>query len=404
MQGDVATVLLQWMFWSSTALVAYVYAVYPLLIWLCSQLCGNELPPPAQLDDHLPSLTVLIAAHNEQEVIAERIENALGLDYPRGRLDVVIVSDGSTDRTADIVRSYAHRGVRLLELQPNRGKAAAINTAFDHLSSEIVLLSDANTWLDPLAARRLARWFARPEVGVVCGRLHLVDSQGGRNADGIYWRYENFMKRQESRLGALVGANGAIYALRRESFVALPAGTISDDLLIPLLARRMTGCSLVYDASATAVEGTAPTIADEFRRRVRISAGAFQSLALVAPLLHPRHGWLAFSLLSHKVLRWFCPFFLLMSVIASLSLLDEQLYRDVALLQAGVALVSLIGIRLPGRGFAVRLARLTSMFTCMNLALFIGFLRWLRGRGVATWTPSARTPALAKPPQVLSAR
>src|SRR5207244_3480535 len=155
-------------------------------------------------------MTLLIAAHDEAEVIGERLENALAVDYPAGKFEIVVASDGSSDATAAIVRSFADRGVRLLDYHPNRGKSATLNAAWNEIHGELVLLSDANTFIEPGAPKRLARWFDDASIGAVCGRLVLVDPASGRNVDGLYWRYETFLKLCESRLDALLGANGAI--------------------------------------------------------------------------------------------------------------------------------------------------------------------------------------------------
>ncbi|HEX5443479.1 MAG TPA: glycosyltransferase family 2 protein [Pirellulales bacterium] len=370
---------------------AFGYALYPILIWTASRLCGRAEQPPAMDDGALPSLTLLIVAHNEEQVLAARLENALAIDYPREKLQVVVASDGSRDGTAQIARSFADCGVRLLDYQPNRGKSATLNAAWQELTTDLVLLSDANTFTAPDAARRLARWFASPEVGAVCGRLVLIDPQSGNNVDGLYWKYETFLKKCEARLGALLGANGAIYAIRREAFVAIPPETIVDDFVIPLLAKLKTGCRLIYAADAVAHEETPPGIADEFRRRVRIGAGGFQSLGVLWPFLHPRHGWLAFSFWSHKVLRWFCPFFLLAAFLSNLLLLAEAPYRATMAAQAVFYAVAWLGGRVPLQGAVGRLIRLTTMFGSMNAALLLGFFRLLSGRQRGAWQRTART-------------
>ncbi|HVX15424.1 MAG TPA: glycosyltransferase family 2 protein [Pirellulales bacterium] len=385
MQQTLAIVL-----WLSFGLVVYAYLGYPLLIWLCSRLFGRVELPPELSDGELPTITLLIAAHNEQAVIGQRLENALALDYPPERMAILVASDGSSDGTAEIVRSFAHRNVRLLDFQANRGKSAVLNAAWSELASELVLLSDANTHIEPAAPRRLVRWFRSPDVGAVCGRLILVDPATGKNVDSLYWRYETFLKRCEGRLGALLGANGAIYAIRRETFVPIPTETIVDDFVIPLLARLKRGCRLVYDAEAVAYEETPARIGDEFRRRVRIGAGAFQSLGLLWPLLSPRYGWLAFSFFSHKLLRWLAPFCLVAMILANLPLGFQPFYRATLLAQATFYGLALIGARLPGKRGAVRLLRLATLFSSMNLALLGGFFRWLSGRQRGAWVRTER--------------
>ena len=202
-----------------------------------------------------------------------------------------------------------------------------LNAALKAVRGEIVLLTDANTFIESNALRQIVPWFADSATGVVCGRLVLTDGASGANSDGLYWRYETFMKECEGRLGALLGANGAIYAIRRSEFSGINGGTIVDDLVIPLVMHLRTGCRIVYDPSAVAREETAPSLTTEFRRRARIGAGGFHSLSLVGGIARPRHGWLAFSFISHKLLRWLCPFWMLGALATNVMLADDPFYR-----------------------------------------------------------------------------
>jgi cellulose synthase/poly-beta-1,6-N-acetylglucosamine synthase-like glycosyltransferase len=378
------------LFWSCLALVAYAYVGYPAAIWALARTFGRDREPPAVADDELPATTLILAAYNEEEVIAARLHNALEMDYPPGKLEVVVGSDGSVDRTVEIVRSFAGRGVRLIDEARNRGKASVINAAVARAGGAVVLMSDANTCVDPGAARRLARWFADPTVGAVVGRLVLVDRRSGRNADGLYWRYETFLKRCESRLGALLGANGAIYAIRKELIPTIPPGTIVDDFVIPLLAKLESGCAIVYEPAAVAVEETAPDVRSEFRRRVRIGAGGFQSIGMLWRLLAPRHGWTAFAFLSHKILRWLGPFFLIGALAANLLLLGGFAYRMALVAQLGFYATAAAMALLPAGPRIVRPLRLTTMFAGMNAALLIGFCRWASGRQGGAWQRTPR--------------
>jgi cellulose synthase/poly-beta-1,6-N-acetylglucosamine synthase-like glycosyltransferase len=375
-------------FWACMAGVVYAYVGYPALVWALSRLLGRRRQPPAAGD--LPSVSLLVAAYNEEAEIEKRIQTALMMDYPPEKLEIVIASDGSSDATADIVRSYAHRGVRLLDYRQRRGKAAVLNAAFDEVEGEIVLLSDANTHIDPPALRRLVRWFDDPEVGVVCGRLILTDPATGRNADSLYWKYETFLKKCEGQLGGLLGANGAIYAIRHQLFAPIPDDTIVDDFVLPLQAKLRTGCAIVYDTSAVAREETPAAIGAEFQRRSRIGAGGFQSIAWLWPLLSPRYGWTAFTFLSHKVLRWLCPFFLLGLVASNVCLLDQPFYTYALLGQAGFYLLSLLASFVPARFRLLKPLRLATMFTGMNAALLVGCWRWLQGSQKAAWKRTVR--------------
>ncbi|WP_162670633.1 glycosyltransferase family 2 protein [Gemmata massiliana] len=343
------------------------------------------------MDESVPTLSLLIAAHNEEADIEARIKNALALDYPAGKLEIVIASDGSTDATNDIVRKFADRGVRLLAYSLNQGKASVLDKSVPRLNGEIVILSDANTHMEPDVAQRLAAWFLDPDIGVVCGRLVLTDAKTGKNVDGLYWKYETFLKKCESRLGALLGSNGAIYAIRKALFPGIASGTIIDDFVIPLDAKLQSGCRIVYDPDAVAYEETAPTMRAEFRRRVRIGAGGFQSIGMLWPLLSPVHGWVSFTFLSHKVLRWVCPFFLLGMLGANALLLSDPLYASTMGAQAAFYALAAAGNWLPAQPRFLRFFRLPTMFVSMNAALFLGFFRWCLGRQGGTWKRTDRT-------------
>lgn len=386
MLRDAATITL----FVSLALVAYSYLAYPVLIWLLSRLFGRRRQPTGFDDGNLPSVSLLIAAHNEERWIGQRLENALDQAYPPGQLEILVASDGSTDATADIVRGYAARGVRLVDLPQNRGKATALNQGIAECRGELVVLSDANTFFDRGALGHLARWFAEPSIGAVCGRLVLTDPATGKNVDSLYWKYETFLKKCESRLGALLGANGAIYALRRDDYIPIPPDTIVDDFVVPLMVRMRTNRQIVYDAQAFAWEESPPEIGDEFRRRARIGAGGFQSLMRLWPLLSPTRGWIAFTLFSHKVLRWLCPFLLIVALVANVLCLDTRPFQVLLLAQLLFYVMALAGNFVPGSGLAVKLLRVPAMFASMNLALLCGFWRWISGRQRGVWQRTTR--------------
>jgi cellulose synthase/poly-beta-1,6-N-acetylglucosamine synthase-like glycosyltransferase len=227
-------------------------------------------------------------------------------------------------------------------------------------------------------------------VGVVCGRLVLTDPATGRNVDSLYWKYETFLKKCESRLGALLGSNGGIYAVRRSVVEPIPNNTIVDDFVLPLRAKLRTGCDIVYDRDAVACEETPEKLRSEFRRRSRIGAGGFQSIGLLGRLLHPRNGWVAFTFLSHKILRWVCPFLLIGALAGNLLLLDHEFGRALLLAQAGFYALAVAGAWLPTRPKPLRFVRLATMFLTMNAALFVGFFRWLKGVRGGAWERTAR--------------
>jgi len=383
------TTVVELVFWVCVALIGYAYVLYPIALWGLSHVFGRVPTCDWPADADLPPVSVLIAAHNEEKVIADRIANALALDYPPDRLEIVIASDGSSDETSRTVRRVADPRVRLLESPLRRGKASVLNAAFRAVRGEIVLLSDANTFTDVDALRRMVRWFADPRVGVVCGRLILTDPATGQNVDSLYWRYETFLKRCEGRLGALLGANGAIYAVRRSCFTGIRSDTIVDDFVIPLVTRLRCGSTILYDETAVAYEETPADFGSEFRRRSRIGAGGFQSLNTLWRLLGPRYGWLAFSFLSHKVLRWMCPFLLIGALGTNLVLAGGPLYSWTLIAQVlGYGLSALGLVR--GTRAAPRVLRLATMFTTMNAALLVGFWLWITGGQRGVWQRTAR--------------
>jgi cellulose synthase/poly-beta-1,6-N-acetylglucosamine synthase-like glycosyltransferase len=390
--------LVQAAFWFCLAAVFYAYFGYPLLIWCLARCFGRREQDTADECGEWATVSLLIAAHNEATVIGERLRNALALDYPAEKLQIVVASDGSEDGTTEIVQGYAERGVVLFDYPQRRGKATALNDSFKDLWGDIVVLSDANTFTDAAAVRKLVRWFRDPEVGVVCGRLVLADPVSGCNVDSYYWRYETFLKKCEGQLGALLGANGAIYAIRRALFSPIPGNTIVDDLIIPLQAKLRTNCRIVYDTEAVAREETPPHFGAEFHRRSRIGAGGFQSIGMLWSLLDPRKGWVAFTFFSHKILRWLGPFFLVGAFAANLALACSEmmttstmgLYGNLLVGQVAFYVTSLLAAFVPARIRLLKPLRLTTMFTAMNAALLVGFCRWLLGSQKGTWNRTAR--------------
>jgi cellulose synthase/poly-beta-1,6-N-acetylglucosamine synthase-like glycosyltransferase len=373
--------------WSCVAAVAYSYVLYPVILMGAAKLRRKQEPPDAFVH---PNVSVLVAAHNEQRFIEEKVQNTVASSYPQDKLEIAIASDGSSDRTVELVQNLEAANVRLFDYAERRGKATVLNATLPELNGEIVVLSDANTLFEPDAISNLVRWFADPAVDAVCGRLILTDPATGQNVDSLYWRYETYLKKKEARLGALLGANGAIYAIRRSHYVPIPNNSIVDDFVIPLLSKLHFGGRIIYDESAIAYEETPPEIGSEFRRRARIGTGGYQSLALLWRLLSPRFGWTAFAFFSHKVLRWIAPFLLIGALIANVLLLELPFYRWLFAAQVLFYAASFAGAQARGTGLPFRLLRLAGMFTSMNAALFVGFWRWLTLPQTGTWQRTAR--------------
>jgi cellulose synthase/poly-beta-1,6-N-acetylglucosamine synthase-like glycosyltransferase len=378
-------------FWGSLTLTFYAYVAYPALIWVLARLSNrrDHEAGDEQSTDDLPTVSLVIAAYREEKVILERLQNAVMLDYPADRLEIIVGCDGHEDLTGDLVHSFNDSRVRLIQFPQRRGKASVLNDCIPQARGEIVVLSDANTMMEPEAVRLLVRHFRTPRVGGVCGKLILVDPLTGENVDGMYWKFENFLKRCEARFGALLGFNGAIYAIRKSLFQPLPANTLVDDFVIGMRIYQ-SGLALVYEERAVAIEETSPTIESEFHRRARIGAGNFQSLVWLYGLLNPLRGRVAFTFWSHKVLRWCCPAFLIAAIISNAYLSRDPFYLQILLLHELFYLAAFTGLWCVHGGRWQRFVKIPGMFVSMNAALLVGFWRWASGLQGGTWKRTVR--------------
>ena len=399
-------ILIEISFWSAIALIAYTYAGYPLLVWLLSRRQAAHNPHQTLEKDgnsapnSLPAVSIVIAAYREESVILERLNNLAKLDYPSDKLEILIGCDGNLDLTGELVSSYNDDRIRLIQFEQRRGKASVLNDCVPEAQGEIIVFSDANTQMDPQCIKELVKHFQIESIGCVCGQLILEDQVTGKNVDGLYWRYENFLKHCENKLGAVLGVNGALYALRKILYTPIPSDTINDDFLIGMRI-HLAGHQLIYDDRAFASEETAPTVQAEFQRRSRIGTGAFQSLKQLKGLLNPKYGYLAFAFWSHKLLRWFCPVFMAIALLANLCLLNNPIYQITLMAQGLFYLSALVGMKFVTGGRYLTFCRLPGMFVQMNLALALGLYHWLFTRQNGTWERTDRTHTVALPVEYL---
>jgi cellulose synthase/poly-beta-1,6-N-acetylglucosamine synthase-like glycosyltransferase len=380
--------MIQFLFWFSLGTILYTYLIYPFLIAVFALVFGKN--PTSK--DMYPKVSLVVSMYNESKVIADKIANSFGLNYPKDKIEIVLGSDGSIDKTAEIVKSYNDTRIKFYDFPVRRGKISVINDLIGKSTGEIIILSDANTILENNAVKELVSWFHDTSVGCVCGKLELKAADDGHNAEfeGIYWKYESFIKEQEGKLGCLLGANGGIYAIRKELFSPLPADTIIDDFLIPIRI-LYAGYKVYYNASALAYEETAKTIAQESIRKVRIGAGNYQAMVYACDLLNISHGLSSFVFWSHKVLRWFVPFLLIIVLLSNLLLIRQSFYLILFLLQ-------LIFYLCVFTGFLIDKFRVSKFkifvgfyyFYLMNLSLLLGFFNFLRGKQTAVWIRTDR--------------
>jgi cellulose synthase/poly-beta-1,6-N-acetylglucosamine synthase-like glycosyltransferase len=396
------------LFWLALALVAFSYAGYPfvLVVWdgLRDALTAirfiaggpDRRGASGSVPEAWPKVTLAFSAFDEASCIREKVENCLALDYPADRLEILVGCDGCTDRTAAIAREAGGARVRVHELSPRSGKASVLTRLVPGAEGDVVVLTDANVMLDPGALRALARRFRDPTVGAVVGRLRLVDAVGREQEENLYWRYETFLKYYEGKHGCVLGANGGIYAIRRLLFSPLSPDTITDDFVIPVRI-SVRGWRVPFAPDAVAWEETAPDSGKEFVRRARIGAGNWQALARVPQLLDPRLGFLCFSFVAHKLLRWATPFLLGLALASNAVLAagpGAWAYRALLVAQLAFYALALAG-RSGALGRARKPATIAHYFVAMNAALAVGFWRFVKGSQAATWQRTARAGARA---------
>jgi cellulose synthase/poly-beta-1,6-N-acetylglucosamine synthase-like glycosyltransferase len=335
--------IVELLFWISLALIFYAHLGYPLLLALVSRLFGEPEDAAPLGDGELPRVSLVIAAYDEEEVIERKVENALALDYPRDRLEVVVTSDGSKDRTVELARAAG--ADRVID-NPRGGKVAALNAAVRETQGDVVAFSDANSYWRPDALRRLMARLADERVGYVCGQVRFSGGEGG-NQEGLYWRYEMAVRRMESGLGGITAGNGGIYAVRRPAYVELDPSR-GQDIGFPFeLTKR--GWRAVYEPSALAEERMAPSVEGEFKRKRRMMWGLWDVMlkwGMLSPRGYsPSYLW---EIYSHRLLRYLTPWLHLVALGANAALLGEgPLYVATMALQLGFLAAAALGRFLP---------------------------------------------------------
>lgn len=368
------------------AVAIYHYLVYPLAVILASKLTANEAPAA----DYEPSVSFVIAAYNEAKVIRQKLVNTLALDYPREKLEIIVVADGSSDATPAIVAEFADRNVICLFDPERRGKSHALNRAVAASRGEVAVLSDANNEFSRDALRWLVRALSRPRAGGVSGAKRIIENRdrAASIGDSLYWRYESMIKLAESRLGGTVAADGEIFAIRRELYRPIPPEVINDDAFLTM-AVVLQGYRVGYEPRATATEEASISIAEDFRVKVRMVAGGYQFLALHGLALAGT-GWFAFKFVSHKILRWLMPLFLIALLLISALRAGELPYALLLFAQGLFYGLAALGGLMPASRQASRLVYVPFYFTTMNLAAFAGLVKFLRGRQNVLWSKAAR--------------
>ena len=380
-------------FWISCLIVFYNYAGYAIIILLINKFKNKKLLDSPH--DYYPSISFIVAAYNEEDCIETKIINSLEQIYPPDKLEFIFITDGSTDSTADIIRRYS--SVKLLHLNERKGKSAAVNRAAEIAQNEILIFSDANTKLNKEACLNISQHYFDNAVGGVAGEKKVIssdaDNGNATSSEGFYWKYESLLKKLDSDFHTVVGAAGELFSVRRHLYQAVPAEVILDDFIISMKIAQQ-GFRIIYEPSAFAMELPSFSMQDEKKRKIRIAAGGFQSMAMLPEaLFFWKHAKLSFLYISHRVLRWtLSPLCLALALLSSfiLTVFQAHFYAFAFFIQALFYLAAVLYSVFPGIGKKVSILKLPYYFSFMNISVFKGFLKFVQKKQSSAWDKAKR--------------
>jgi biofilm PGA synthesis N-glycosyltransferase PgaC len=391
--------LWQLIFYVACGLVFYNYAGYAVIVFILNKITGSK--QKAEDDAAFrPTVAFIVAAYNEQDVIKQKIVNSLELDYPRDRIEFLFVTDGSTDRTNDLITQSP--GIRLLHRPERNGKSAALNRAVAEANQEIIIASDANTLLNKDAIKNIIRHYRSAKTGGVAGEKKVLTAGEATEdvgaGEGLYWKYESALKKLDADFYSVVGAAGELFSIRRELYEPLPHNVILDDFVLSLRVTQK-GYRFRYEPDAYAMELPSFSMKDEKKRKVRIAAGGFQAIGMLSSLFaFWRYPRLSFLYISHRVLRWtLSPIGLIIALIANAFLIQAGTgYLALFTAQAGFYVLAALAALSPALR-KNKVAKLAYYFTFMNVSVILGFFRFIRGSQSASWEKARRTLAPVTP-------
>jgi poly-beta-1,6-N-acetyl-D-glucosamine synthase len=381
------------LFWIGVVLVVYTYVGYGAIIYILNKLIGGKKITDNQADDFYPQVTLMVAAYNEEFFIESKITNSLGLDYPHEKLNLWVVADGSTDRTIEIAQRYP--SVKTFYAPERMGKIHAVNRVIKLVKTPIVIFSDANTELNKDAIKNIVRHFRDEKVGGVAGEKQITNNKednASGSGEGIYWKYESALKKMDSNLTTAIGAAGELFALRTELYHEPEPDTIIEDFVTSMKIVAQ-GYRFVYEPEACAVETASASIKDEWKRKVRISAGGIQAIIRLPELLNPfRYGLVCWQYVSHRVLRWtLAPLALPIILVTNILLFNESIFYQLCLIgQVAFYSLALLGHFLQNKKISIKGFFVPYYFTMMNLSVFAGVKRLLKKQQSVVWEKSAR--------------
>jgi len=377
--------VLEWIFWLSVGGVVYAYIGYPLLLRVLTTAFSREVKAATGFS-FTPAVSMIIPVHNERSAIEAKLSNTLALDYPPAAREVIFVADGCTDGTTEYLRQHEDDTVKVLEINTRGGKAGALNAGLSVARFDLVVFSDASIALEPGALLAIVRPFADPVIGCVSGEDR-IEQMGG---EGLYGRYELWIRRQESRLHSIVGASGSFYAQRRHICEPFAPGLAPDFLSVLRTAER--GYRAITVADASGVMRATTSQRDEFNRKVRTLLRGMTTLREYAHLMNPlKYGWFAFALTSHKLVRWLVPVFLVTALIANAALAPGSIFYLTILIAQGAFYASALGALVSYGPVAGSLpVKVSAYFTTVTLATMAAWLKYFAGTRQEVWTPTRR--------------
>lgn len=383
-------------FWISIFIVFYTFFGYGIVMYFLIKIRravkGKRFV--AEKGSYTPSLTLMIAAYNEADIMEEKIKNTLALEYPADKFSVIIVTDGSSDNTPEIVARYPQ--IKLMHKPERAGKIAAMHRAMKEVTSEVAVFTDANTFLNTDAMLYIARHYADEKVGCVSGekKVHADDVADATAGEGIYWKYESTLKKWDAELYSVVGAAGELFSIRTSLYQPVPPETILDDFMISLVVASR-GYRIAYEPLACATEHGSESIAEELKRKIRIAAGGIQSILWLKQLMNPfRHFTLTFEYISHRVLRWtITPFLLILAFILNGIIAvqtGEWFYIALFACQCFFYVLALLGWMMEKRQIKIKALFIPYYFCMMNYAVIAGIRRYIKKGQSAAWEKAKR--------------
>lgn len=389
-------IILKAVFFISLAVVFYTYIGYGIILWLMVKIKTLFVRTEKYESPALPDVTLFIAAYNEESVVDEKMENCRTLDYPKEKLNIVWVTDGSNDATNDKLSRYD--GITVLFDEKRRGKTAAINRGIQYIHTPIVIFTDANTMINAGAVKEIVACFDNPRVGCVAGEKRIAVQEkdaAAAGGEGLYWKYESKLKSLDSRLKTAVGAAGELFAIRRELFTVMDDDTLLDDFILSMRIASQ-GYKIEYCDKAYAIESGSADMKEEEKRKVRIAAGGLQSVWRLRPLLNIfKYGMMSFQYISHRVLRWSLTpllLFLLLPLNIIIVAADprQYLYTVILILQILFYAMGLVGYYLSSKAINNKLLYIPYYFLFMNINVIKGFFYLYRRKGNGTWEKAKR--------------